>query len=52
VLVDAKGVVSRRYDARDGTTYVIRPDQHVCARFRGFDADKVRRAVQRATGSD
>ena len=52
VLIDAKGVVSRRYDGRDGTTYVIRPDQHVCARFRDFDADKVCRAVELATGNE
>jgi 3-(3-hydroxy-phenyl)propionate hydroxylase len=52
VLIDARGVLTRRYDARDGTTYVIRPDQHVCARFRDFDADKVRRAVELAAGND
>jgi 3-(3-hydroxy-phenyl)propionate hydroxylase len=52
VLIDARGVVSRRYDARDGTTYVIRPDQHVCARFRDFHPDKIRRAVELATGNE
>lgn len=41
----------RRYDARPGTTYLIRPDQHVCARWRRFDAARVRAAVARATGN-
>ncbi len=49
VLVDSKGVATRRYDARDGTTYVIRPDQHVCARYRRFEPSRIRRAVRRAT---
>jgi 3-(3-hydroxy-phenyl)propionate hydroxylase len=49
VIVDRKGLVGRRYDARDGTTYVLRPDQHVCARSRRFDAELLRRAVRRAT---
>ena len=34
---------------RPGTTYLFRPDQHVCARWRSFDADAVRHAVVRAT---
>jgi 3-(3-hydroxy-phenyl)propionate hydroxylase len=49
VLVDAKGVIARRYDARDGTYYLARPDQHVCARWRALDAARVRAALARAT---
>ncbi len=49
VLHDVKGLVAKRYDAAPGTTYVVRPDQHVAARFRAFDAAKVRRAIARAT---
>ncbi len=41
-------LAAQRYDARDGTTYLLRPDQHVCARWRRFDADRVRRAMARA----
>lgn len=47
---DAEGLAARRYDARPGTTYLIRPDQHVCARWRRFDPDAVRAALDRATG--
>jgi 3-(3-hydroxy-phenyl)propionate hydroxylase len=47
---DAEGMAARRFDARPGTTYLIRPDQHVCARWRRFDPDAVSRALGRATG--
>ncbi|MDP3513282.1 MAG: FAD-dependent oxidoreductase [Sulfuritalea sp.] len=49
VLEDARGVAARRYDAQPGTVYLLRPDQHVAARWRSFGADKVRAAVARAT---
>jgi 3-(3-hydroxy-phenyl)propionate hydroxylase len=40
----------QRYDARPGTTYLFRPDQHVCARWRTYDAKKVNAALTRAMG--
>ena len=47
-LIDDKaGLVAARYDARRGTCYLIRPDQHVCARWRRFDAGAVRAAIAR-----
>jgi 3-(3-hydroxy-phenyl)propionate hydroxylase len=46
---DVQGLVCRRYDARPGTVYLIRPDQHVCARWRAFDLGRVRAAVALAT---
>lgn len=49
-LEDVDGLAAQRYDARPGTTYLIRPDQHVCARWRRADADKLAAALQRATG--
>jgi 3-(3-hydroxy-phenyl)propionate hydroxylase len=48
-LHDAAGLLERRYDAREGTTYLFRPDQHVCARWRRHDERLVREAVLRAT---
>ena len=50
VLEDAEGLAAKRYDARPGTFYLLRPDQHVCARWRSFDIDAVRTALARATG--
>jgi 3-(3-hydroxy-phenyl)propionate hydroxylase len=48
IVVDVQGLVRRRYDGRDGTFYLSRPDQHVCARWRTFDIDRVRAALARA----
>jgi len=48
-VCDSKGLIAERYDARDGSAYLIRPDQHIAARFRSAQIDKVRAAVQRAT---
>jgi 3-(3-hydroxy-phenyl)propionate hydroxylase len=47
---DAQGLAAKRYDARPGTCVLIRPDQHVAARWRRFDANALRAALQRATG--
>jgi 3-(3-hydroxy-phenyl)propionate hydroxylase len=49
VLADAQGLMARRYDAKAGTVYLARPDQHVAARWRAFDPALVRAAVARAT---
>ncbi len=49
VLQDHAGRFAERYDARPGTTYLIRPDQHVAARWRQFDAELIQRAIARAT---
>jgi 3-(3-hydroxy-phenyl)propionate hydroxylase len=49
-LHDAQGLAARRYDARPGSCYLIRPDQHVAARWRRFDDAAVRAALARATG--
>ena len=48
-IEDARGIVAQRYDATPGTVYLLRPDQHVAARWRSFDAQQVRAAIARAT---
>lgn len=48
-VLDATGTARQRYDARPGSAYLLRPDQHVAARWRALDAAAVRAAVQRAT---
>lgn len=48
-VVDAQGLVKKRFDARPGTYYLLRPDQHVCGRWRRLDNDTVRSALLRAT---
>ncbi len=47
---DAAGLAAKRYDARDGTVYLLRPDQHVCARWRQPTPLAVRAARDRAMG--
>ena len=49
VLHDLQHLVARRYDAREGTVYLLRPDQHVLARWRKFDPVKIRAAIARVT---
>jgi len=48
VLEDAEGLATSRYDALPGTFYLIRPDQHVCARSRTLDAAHVEAALEKA----
>jgi 3-(3-hydroxy-phenyl)propionate hydroxylase len=43
-------LLARRYDAKPGTAYLIRPDQHVAARWRSPDPASVRAALARAQG--
>lgn len=50
VVRDTKACLAQRYDARSGTCYLLRPDQHVAARRRHFDADAMSHALQRALG--
>jgi 3-(3-hydroxy-phenyl)propionate hydroxylase len=50
-IEDMQGLAVRRYGARPGTVYLLRPDQHVCARWREFDLPSVRAAIARATAS-
>jgi 3-(3-hydroxy-phenyl)propionate hydroxylase len=47
-LLDGEGLAAARYDARPGTAYLLRPDQHVCARWRAPTEATVRAALARA----
>jgi 3-(3-hydroxy-phenyl)propionate hydroxylase len=50
-LADPEGWAAQRYDAQPGSAWLIRPDHHVCARWRQPDAAHVRTALARACGS-
>ncbi|MGI9026394.1 MAG: FAD-dependent oxidoreductase [Burkholderiaceae bacterium] len=52
VAHDIDGLVARRFDAKPGTVYLIRPDQHVCGRWRRVDAGRIHAALARATCND
>ncbi len=49
LVVDVKGLAARRFDAQPGTAYLLRPDQHVAARWRAPTLAAVRQALARAT---
>ena len=46
-LFDEEGKFTQRFDATPGATYLVRPDQHLCARWRSFDAAALMRARER-----
>jgi 3-(3-hydroxy-phenyl)propionate hydroxylase len=46
-LLDAEGLLAQRYDGQPGTVYLIRPDQHVAARWRRFDLAAIQAALRR-----
>ena len=50
-LIDSEQLMAEaRYDARPGSFYLIRPDQHVTARWREADPQAIRGALHRALG--
>jgi 3-(3-hydroxy-phenyl)propionate hydroxylase len=49
-LADANGHLRERHGLRTGGAYLLRPDQHVCARWMSLDASRLRAALHTATG--
>jgi 3-(3-hydroxy-phenyl)propionate hydroxylase len=45
-IEDGDGRIARKYGALEGTVYVLRPDLHVCARWRKSGAREVCRALR------
>ncbi|WP_459677669.1 FAD-dependent oxidoreductase [Acidisoma sp. 7E03] len=51
-IADSEGLLTTRYDGEPGTTYLIRPDQYVAARWRCFDCSLIEAALARAIAVD
>jgi 3-(3-hydroxy-phenyl)propionate hydroxylase len=52
-LCDRLGQVRQRYGVSgDGAAYLLRPDQHVCARWRVLDDERLDRALRQAVGTN
>ena len=50
-LSDRDGLLHQRYDGRPGTTYLIRPDRYIAARWRTPDGAAIAAALRRATAT-
>ena len=48
VELPVKGLAAERYDAQPGTVVLLRPDQHVCARWRRPTSEDVAASLRRA----
>ena len=51
-IEDPQGLVTARYGGAPGVVYLIRPDQHVAARFINPSAAAIAEALHRANGND
>ena len=47
---DPNGLIKERYNMREGTTYLFRPDQHIAARTHHFSQEWLTTALARSTG--
>ena len=48
VLIDRDGLIAERYGMQPGTAYLLRPDQHICARWRQITPAKLQAAFDLA----
>jgi len=52
VIDDRHGHMAMRYGATHGTGYLVRPDQHICGRWKAVDSGDLLTALQRAMGNE
>jgi 3-(3-hydroxy-phenyl)propionate hydroxylase len=48
-IQDIDGLLVQRFDAKPGSLYLLRPDQHLCSRWRAWTERDVIAALNRAT---
>ncbi|MCB5175898.1 FAD-dependent oxidoreductase [Microvirga lenta] len=51
-LIDENGLFAQRFDSRPGSTYLVRPDQHLAARWRHPHASAIESASRRLHGRE
>ncbi len=49
-LIDGAGLFAQRFDAAPGSTYLVRPDQHLAARWRHVNMHAIESASRRLRG--
>ena len=52
VLVDVQGLFAKRYDAQTGSVWLVRPDQHIAARWRRYQPALIEQALRVAIGAE
>jgi len=50
IVDDQAGCIASAYDAQEATFYLVRPDRHVCARWKTICPIEVQQAFERALG--